>query len=654
MAIHRCKQNLLSVFSIFMMFYSYGIKAQEMRKFEHFYNTPLKMQVDASFPKAQMLPRKVRSTPFYTETFGAVAGTGNAALPVGWTATTLTGLGTWKWMNAAATTSFSLGALASLTPLDGWIIYHSDSIGNVSGLPQGNVGPSGDIESPTIDCSMHPTVKLSFYELYARFADSAIVQVSDNGGASWTPFVIPENQLLSNNFVTDNPQKIEINITTIAGGKPNVKIRFHYRCSSYLGGYSWLVDDVSLSELDPVELQVSNFHPSYSQGFNGDNSSFYSIPSQLSVPFTLNFEATNFGSNPINSETFYARTYNVSNGFTVNNQNTVLSVPVNTNNMANAMPNPLSLGKQTYLSALSCVPLSDVDVSNNKDTAVFVISDNRFSHAAGGIGGTFTVHRPAGLFNELNAQGGPMFLVPDGLSDTFTHVEVGFEQTTTPGCKVVVDIYKLDITQSTINFNKVATSDPYIVSASEISSSTLLKTATIPIPYNNLTGPAIATSGWYLVSVRAHNATSETIRVLTVEKANIRDFLGIGDVNNNGSIINATNSAYSFGVRMPYINWMFNNGVNINGGLVSLQGDESSTNWLSIAPNPAQSTLSLMFTDNYDSEAAVVITDMFGKRVLNTTIRATSAIDLSSLSPAMYEVSVTKSGKRQTLRFSKL
>ena len=89
---------------------------------------------------------KVAAVPFYTETFGS--GT-NTTLPTGWTATAGTGLSaTWRWIKTASSTGFSIGALNSTTKADGWMIYNSDSIGDL----HPNVLPlTGSLISPSIN-----------------------------------------------------------------------------------------------------------------------------------------------------------------------------------------------------------------------------------------------------------------------------------------------------------------------------------------------------------------------------------------------------------------------------------------------------------------------------------------------------------------------
>ena len=87
-----------------------------------------------------------------------------------------------------------------------------------------------------------------------------------------------------------------MNISSVAANKPSVKIKFRYNNYAPGGAYNWLIDDISLSELDSVDLAINK------AGFamKGVSSiepftSFGSIPRQLLDSIIPVETATNLG-----------------------------------------------------------------------------------------------------------------------------------------------------------------------------------------------------------------------------------------------------------------------------------------------------------------------------------------------------------------------
>src|ERR1700733_1265253 len=82
-----------------------------------------------SRPSGRHSGARTTSVAFLTETFGSGTAT---SLPTGWTTGAIT-VGTWKWANTPSTSAFTIGAIASTTASDGWMIFNSDSIGAATG-----------------------------------------------------------------------------------------------------------------------------------------------------------------------------------------------------------------------------------------------------------------------------------------------------------------------------------------------------------------------------------------------------------------------------------------------------------------------------------------------------------------------------------------
>ncbi len=98
-------------------------------------------------------------------------------------------------------------------------------------------------------CANKPFVVLRFSQMLRRFNDTTTVEVSNNG-TTWTEFWC--NPGLVNNLNTPNPQKVDINISSVAGNQDTVYIRFRYRAAD---AWFWAIDDVKILEQDQFDLE---------------------------------------------------------------------------------------------------------------------------------------------------------------------------------------------------------------------------------------------------------------------------------------------------------------------------------------------------------------------------------------------------------------
>ncbi len=193
-------------------------------------------------------------------------------LPADWTAIMAAGDGTatsnWVWSTTGPAGPFSIGALASTTAANGFMLFDSDL--NCSG--EQDVW----LVSPKLDMTGHPAVFLQFETHYRRFNDETSIMVSTDS-ATWTEVPVFSgfgNGDFSNgtSVVADaeNPFVALVNLTTQAGNKPQVWFAFRFLAdaTTVLGGtdigcgYSWQIDDVALLASDPtpaINIAIGDF-----------------------------------------------------------------------------------------------------------------------------------------------------------------------------------------------------------------------------------------------------------------------------------------------------------------------------------------------------------------------------------------------------------
>ena len=91
--------------------------------------------------------------------------------------------------------------------------------------------------SPSFDCSGSTTVTLQFWHYYNNISsDSAAVEVSTDGGATWTA-------VETYTADTANGEQASLDISAVAAGQSDVMVRFYYDDADVWAWY-WFIDDV--------------------------------------------------------------------------------------------------------------------------------------------------------------------------------------------------------------------------------------------------------------------------------------------------------------------------------------------------------------------------------------------------------------------------
>lgn len=150
--------------------------------------------------------------------------------------------------------SFPIAGITSTTAANGYALFDSD------------LYCSGDqyswIETASnINLSGQSTVTLEFQEFYRKYTDQTFVEVSNNGGSTWTQFEV--NAAVAQNALTTNPATITLDISSAAANSSMVRIRFLFVSGPGNTGdgcdYAWMVDDVNISTT-PAGPDCSTFN----------------------------------------------------------------------------------------------------------------------------------------------------------------------------------------------------------------------------------------------------------------------------------------------------------------------------------------------------------------------------------------------------------
>ncbi|MFN0032431.1 MAG: T9SS type A sorting domain-containing protein [Flavobacteriales bacterium] len=173
------------------------------------------------------------------------------------------------WMMADANSpagqfSSNLAAMASPTAANGWVVFdcdlYNDDLANVETV-------SGTLTTPSLDMTSLSSVIVDYYQYfrYCCFSASPLtLEVSVDGGTNWTVFPGHGTFIPSANTLSANPLNTTVDISCVAAGESNVRIRWGYN-TAIADGYShyfWGIDDICIyeneSDNDLEIVQVTN------------------------------------------------------------------------------------------------------------------------------------------------------------------------------------------------------------------------------------------------------------------------------------------------------------------------------------------------------------------------------------------------------------
>jgi hypothetical protein len=574
--------------------------------------------------------KKFRATPFVTDDMGSGTST---TLPTGWSTTATFG---WNHRTTAYTSGFSIGTIASTTASNGWLGYNSDSIGAVNGLSTF----TGWVQK-TFNCTGHSSVALLFQTNFVKFQDSCVVKVSTNGGTSWTTYPISETNSLANNAGTADPANILINITGAAANQAAVIVRFENTCWSAGGAYNWLIDDLGLAELDPIDTKLDKAGFSQFTATN-DDFQFRSLPlSQMDSIFPFVFYS-NVGANSTTNVTadikIYKAAANVGNTTAV--QPSLPTGAIDSGRYANA--GYLPTGISPYTISYNLNQAGDANVNNNMDTVRFDITDSLYGLNDGFIEGSYILFaKPSGSTPSRAFGIGNMFTV--AVEDTINGALVAYTTSTEPGAKVKAGIYKFDATASAWSF--VMGSNVNTLTAANISTTGNIVWSRIAFPYTDLGGGLlnILTPGQYAVIVEAHEgvATNKTANIYASGDLNVINTFGAADTNGGDFAFGANGLPFGL-TSTPLVAALFGHS---NLEFPTSVTDIANSNFaISASPNPSNGIVTFAINSKVDAANALLTVTSVTGQILRTVelgkIRANNEVkttlDLSDLPTGNY------------------
>lgn len=498
----------------------------------------------------------------------------------------------------AITTNASAGPVAALNPAaftsvaNGYALINSDAAGATA------TQNATIVTASSINLSANPNVSLVFQQTHRRYAESTYVIVSNDNGATWTEFEVNGTMATSTN--APNPQQVQVNISSVAGGQAAVKIGF-----KYIGAYDWFwaVDDVKITQTDDYDLSLNGMYWG-TEGPWGARLPYYKMPVDQIAAVKFSGIAQNIGALAQNDVVFTA----TSGAFTGTSAQGTLAPNMIDTLDATTDFTPSTVGAYTFGGAVTsgatdAAPTDNVITNGAFDVTNFVYQRDKGTYSSGSFnqGEGFEVGNVFDIVADANIYSLNVFLHPN----------------TNPGAEIYATVY--DIDPATGDFIYAAGSASHIVTAAEVG-------AEIDLPLSSAF-PVVAGTP-YLVVVGSFGDAGAT------------DDLVVGTAGNSerstSFYFDMTDQTWYYTSSTPMVRIDFQDNASIE--------ENAAVYELNMFPNPATESTTVSFNLKNNADVTVVVTDLAGKTVSSATVTNATAgknkvdINTATMAAGVYTV----------------
>lgn len=497
------------------------------------------------------------------------------------------------------TTNASAGPVAALNPAaftsvaNGYAIINSDAAG-ASATQNATI-----VTASSINLSANPNVSLVFQQTHRRYAESTYVIVSNDNGATWTEFEVNGTMATSTN--APNPQQVQVNISSVAGGQAAVKIGF-----KYIGAYDWFwaVDDVKITQTDDYDLSLNGMYWG-TEGPWGARLPYYKMPVDQIAAVKFSGIVQNIGALSQNDVVFTATsgTYTGASA-----QGTLAPNMIDTLDAATDLT-PTTVGAYAFggaatSGATDAAPTDNAITNGSFDVSNFVYQRDKGTYSSGSFnqGEGFEVGNIYDIVVDANIYSLNVFLHPN----------------TNVGAEIYATVY--DIDPATGDFIYAAGSASHVVTAAEVGTE-------IDLPLSSAF-PVVAGTP-YLVVVGSFGDGGAT------------DDLVVGTAGNSEAqtsfYFDMTDQTWYYTSSTPMVRIDFQDNATIEENAAAFD--------VVMYPNPATEVTTLSFNLKNNAAVNVIVTDLTGKTVAANALTNAAAgknsveINTAEMAAGVYTVS---------------
>lgn len=343
--------------------------------------------------EVEVLPAEARiaGSAIWQEDFGG-------GWPTGWTTQDPSGLCPWKW-----TTNGSHGywnnnnngagyddPMNSTTAGNGFLISDVDSANHFNfGQPSGTTYQyiNTYFTTTAIDLSAYPGVVLEFEQSF-RFNNEPDLEVSvSNDSLDWTTWTVQGN--VAPNDASADPDIVQINISSVAGGQSTVYLRIGWDARVYY----WMIDDMRILEAPENDLKAIR---SFYNEWDFDNAAdfgtleFSTYPSSQVRPLNFRTIFENFGSATQNNTMLNVEVLDDQNNQVFTGSSNAIVSPGGTMDslyVSGYTPSG-DIGRHTINYTLT-QDETDINPANNSNSRWFEVSDYIFARDTAALDGNY-------------------------------------------------------------------------------------------------------------------------------------------------------------------------------------------------------------------------------------------------------------------------
>ncbi|MFK7783806.1 MAG: T9SS type A sorting domain-containing protein [Crocinitomicaceae bacterium] len=496
------------------------------------------------------------------------------------------------------------GPVEMVTASNGYLMINSDAAGG-SATQDAYAEYTG-----TLDFTGETAITLEFGQHYRTYLDERYVDVSNDGGTTWTTFTITDG---STGGVVESGI-YSIDISGVAANQANVKLRFHYIGAF---GWHWAVDDINIKTTEPFDLKADG-NAWGVLGTWGLRMPYYSTTVDQIQPISFCGINSNIGLNDISDAT-----YTVDIPSFYNASGTVNSLVGATDTVcASTDFTPAGLGSFTASASMSTTN-NDTGISNNDfDDIIFEVDDFIYArdNGAQAIDG--------GYFNAGDAfEVGNIF---DIFTDAeMTGIQVGISTNTDPGTTIYVSIYTIDPTSG--DFLLQDQSVQYLLTPGDIGS--IINLTLVGGNFQLTAGES------YLVMVGSpgNGALPNTNDLVVMSSGDSPASTG-AEATSFTYQPNDPNGPWFYTTTTTVVRMNFDPSLSVD--------DIENVFGMGVYPNPANAEANVTFSLNNTADVNVTVTDLSGKVVyaenLGNVAAGTTEVSLNTtaLSNGVYMVNV--------------
>jgi hypothetical protein len=497
-----------------------------------------------------------------------------------------------------------------------WPANFSGASGNFAFINSDGAGATGTQDAyfgtvANIDLSAAGTAALylTFSEYYRNYLETTSVEVSIDGGTTWTVFEVnPEAEVPVNTNAVDGEVEV-VNITPAIGAGTwtnQVRVRFHY-----VGAYDWFwgVDDVKIVEAWDNDVKINNWYAATdvttTQGLDYDTID----DSQTSFP-GLTFGAL-VNNNGAQAQGSVALKATATGGY----DQTGTSISLNssaTDSVAVTSPYiPTGVGVKT-INLTTVLTGTDSAPANNTVALGMELTTQEYSRDNGVSTGSIS--------NTQNNTGNPLKIgnIMDVFNDWITTgavVRLNTQAAATAGAEYWVEVFKFDGT----DYIYEAETERKTISGTAGSWSKLKWIDGI----NLVNGKLNLATGDDILLLACHNGGTSEVR------------FGYAQNTYEGSVLGFSGDGTAFQLTSP------------NAIMVRLTDDPvlnvneiNEVSNFTVSPNPANEVINVKL--NNADNAVITISDLAGKVISTTTTNGVStSVSTAGLNSGVYLVNVT-------------